>query len=56
MSHSRHSDLVQVDPDNMLRDNQKAEFRNLLNKFDDIVGYCSTTKATIVQSDPMRLK
>lgn len=36
MSHSRHSDLVQVDPDNMLCDNQKAAFRNLLIKFDDV--------------------
>lgn len=36
MSHSRHSDLVQVDPDNMLCKNQKAEFRNLLNKFNDV--------------------
>lgn len=35
-SHSRHSDLVQVDPDNMLCDNQKAAFRNLLIKFDDV--------------------
>lgn len=36
MSHSLHSDLVQVDPDNMLCDNQKAAFRNLLIKFDDV--------------------
>lgn len=36
MSHIRHSNLVQVDPDNMLRDNQKAEFRNLFNKFDNV--------------------
>lgn len=36
MSHSCHSDLVQVDPDNMLCDNQKAAFRNLLIKFDDV--------------------
>lgn len=36
MSHSRHFDLVQVDPDNMLFDNQKAGFRNFLIKFDNI--------------------